>query len=154
VKPTFTITIARKRDVLLAQLRARQLCRMLGFPLSDQARVVGLVFEIGSRLLRRGCRPLISFQVEDHVFRVTSRPDPPHGLHRSPLVQAILTLPLPQPFLAVEDVFWAMQQIDSLSKPDLFGELRQQNNDLLRALAELQHFSSVVVPKTVRASAA
>ena len=36
----FSLTLRKKRDILLAQVRARQFCRMLGFPPLDQARVV------------------------------------------------------------------------------------------------------------------
>jgi hypothetical protein len=154
MKPTFSITIQKKRDVLLAQLRARQLCRMLGFLPTEQARVVGLIFEMASRLMRHRCHPVISFQVDDHLFRVTSRPAQPRASLSRQLAQTVLTLPLPHPLLAIEDVFWAMQQIQCLSKPDLFGELLQQNNDLLRALAELQQISTVAVSRPVRASAA
>jgi hypothetical protein len=36
--------------------------------------------------------------------------------------------------MAIEDIFWALEQIQGLARPDLFAELRQQNEDLLRAL--------------------
>jgi hypothetical protein len=65
-----------------------------------------------------------------------------------------LSLPVHSANMAVEDVFWALNQIQHLSKPNLFDEIRQQNSDLLRILGGLQHVSvgSPTIP--IRAEAA
>src|SRR5437868_15052678 len=95
MKPIFSIAIGKKRDILLAQVRARQLCRMLGFAPLEQARVVCLIFEMACARLEQGRPVTLSIQVQDHQFQVfcggTTRP----GLAQL-TGRLVLNLPLPQ----------------------------------------------------------
>jgi hypothetical protein len=156
MKPIFSITIAKKRDILLAQVRARQLCRMLGFTPLEQARIVSLIFELACNEARRRSFTL-SLRVQDRQFQVVCAPISPRvpGTTRPVATpRLLLTLPVQHATLSVEDTFWAMDRIQRLSKPDLFDEIRQQNADLLRALAELQRATCPAGIPSVRSGAA
>ncbi len=155
MKPNFHITVAKKRDILLAQIRARQLCRMLGFAPLEQARVVCLIFEMVSKRLDHGPVPL-TFRVEDRHFQVVCAGPRPRAATgpRLAATQPALSIPLPPATMAIDDIFWAMDRIRHMSSPDLFAEIHQQNNDLLRALSELQQASSPAVSAGLRVHAA
>jgi hypothetical protein len=148
MKPIFSITVGRKRDVLLAQLRTRQLVRMLGLAPLEQARIVCLVFEVACRQLCDGRRPFVlTYQIHNQQLQVLSA-----AVRSQP--RLVLSLPVRSTNLAVEDVFWALDQIQHLSKPNLFDEIRQQNSDLLRVLGESEHVSASGRSVSIRAEAA
>lgn len=153
MKPILVIHVTTRKDILLAQLRMRQLSRMLGFSMLEQARLVGLVFEVVSGPVERRQCASLTIQVADRVLQVclgqksqTAR----EGISRANPAQVALSVPLPPAALATEDVFWAMQQIQHLTKPDLLGEMRQQNTDLLRLLSERSGTASPAVVRGPR----
>lgn len=157
MKPSFSVAVSKKRDILVGQLRARQLCRMLGFTPLQQARIVCQIFEVACAELHRQRSFTLSFRVQDGMLHVTcsAAPSRVERLRITfPPTRRVVSLSLPQAELAVEDIFWALEQMAGLSKPDLFAEIRQQNNDLLRVLAELQRETSPAPDRTMRTEAA
>jgi hypothetical protein len=153
MKPIFVINVSTKKDILLAQLRTRQLCRMLGFSALEQARLVGLVFEVVSGPVQRHRSAALTIQVADHALEVLWAVKPQadrESVTPAKPAQLALSVALPPAALATEDIFWAMHQIQCLTKPDLLGEMRQQNTDLLRLLSERAGASSPAAPRGPR----
>jgi hypothetical protein len=131
--------VRRRRDLLLARERARQVARLLGFDAVDQACIAAGVFEIACQaMLQSGCCGL-QFQTDGNTFQVfpiagteSAQPGQVGGLR--------LEKPLPtkEPPVGQEDVAWVVQQLAQLTAPDAFAEIKQQNQEVLFVLAELQ----------------
>ena len=131
-----SLTIQRPRDILLGQVRCRQLCRVLGFDLEIQARIVCAFFNIADerRRMLRQCRILV--ELDNRSLIISSEPLADYD-DVDPSAPAVhMSIPLPENELRMtsEDLVWTMKQLASNSKVSLYDEIRQQNNDLLRAL--------------------
>jgi hypothetical protein len=129
-KPFLTLPLRGKRDLLMARQRARQIARALGFDLGEQTSFAAAVFDLAETLFCRGGQRALHFAVAKGVLRVLSGCTGP----------ALLEKPLPEgtPALAAEDLAWIAHQLTRLTPLNLFEEFRQQNQELLGLLHDVQ----------------
>ena len=136
---TFLIyNVHGKRDVVLARDWARQVAALLGFDPLEQACIAALVFEIASQACEAARHTALHFQAEGDLFQVFARV--PVSEEASRRLGLRLEKPLPKRELAValEDIAWLVCQLAEQSPASLFGEIKKQNQELLRVLSELQ----------------
>jgi hypothetical protein len=131
--------VRSNRDVLLARGRARQVARLLGYDVLGQAGVAAAVFEIACRARTHRHRAALHFQVQDNVLHVFARPVTSAG-RAGAGCGFRLQKPLPEnpPQVGLQDIGLAVRLLDVQSPPDLFAEIRRQNQELLHTLAELR----------------
>jgi hypothetical protein len=141
-----TITIRRKRDMLLLRRRARQVARLLGLDVSAQTRLACGVFEVACRALEQRQRFRVRFLLAAgrlHVEVVRpgrevgasdAREQPALSSLILPALDVVLPAGLP---LAGEDVRWVLRELRAHGAPDWFEEVRKHNRELFTALVEL-----------------
>ncbi len=129
--PFLQIEVRRPRDLLLARRQARQVARLLGFELREQACVAALVFELARQELSQAGQLTLRFAVAQE--RLLVFPAFTEGAAR-------VEKPLPrrEPAVAHEDLSWVVRELERLSPLDLFEEVQAQNQELLRALVDLR----------------
>ncbi len=146
-----TLKLARRRSVVLARQRARQIARLLGFDARDQAQIAAGIFHLaGHAFQHAGARALV-FQLAGDLLQV----HPVCGKGR-PGAEAPLRLErrLPRPpALPPEDLAWAVRELAQLTPANLFAEVQQQNQELLQAFHEL-HACQAEVQRLQRPDAA
>jgi hypothetical protein len=121
------LEVRRRRDLLIARRRGRQVAGLLGFEAREQACIAAAVFEIGRDVLGSG-RGTLKFQVDEAVLKVI----PSRGRIR-------LEKPLPgKSLLSREDLVWAVRELARCTGFNLMEEVRFQNQELLHALRDLQ----------------
>ncbi len=125
----FALPLRRKRDVVVARQRARQLARMLGYDPPEQVNVAAAVFELAARAAEERRNTTLQFQLSGTHLHVFCEPQTSLRLLR----------PLPDDArrMALEDLTWAAQQLAERTPLDLFDEMRRHNQELLRVMQEL-----------------
>jgi hypothetical protein len=142
MKTLLKLSLGRKRDLLVARLRLRQLCQLLGFAPLETAKIACAAFEIACRERTRQGRLDVNFALEDKLLRVVfARVGTTAEDLQQPLAQIAVEVP-EEARLAREDMGWALQQLLRLDRPDLFAELRRHNQDLLQILSQLEQAKS------------
>jgi anti-sigma regulatory factor (Ser/Thr protein kinase) len=173
--PLLTVNLRRRADLVRVRHHGRQIARLLGFPLEEQASIAAAVFEIGHRAQRPTGRAVLYFHLTRDALQIFASPlrsAPPARsaeeeqapeprevsrklrdrrearrwllrLHAaSPDAQSLLRLDKPLPpgerDLEREDLAWMVRQLAAVDAPSLYEEVRQQNQELLQALHELQ----------------
>lgn len=131
-----TLRLSRKRDLLQARQRVRQVARMLGFDAVEQLTLACVVFELLMRQRQRQRRTLVvELVVTNAAFEVRLQP-PMAGSEAALLARR--PLPVSAPGSSLEDLCWAARQLDHHTPLDLLDEFHHLNNELLRLLLELQ----------------
>jgi hypothetical protein len=137
-----THQLRTRRDVVLVRQRARQISRLLGYDGGEQSRLAAAVFQFACLAFEKSCRPEISFRLTDGHLQVVCCPGRPRkgGCADGPPPSSVVERPLPKKDLPLErpDLAWAVQQLARLTPLNLFDEIRQQNQELVQALHELQ----------------
>jgi hypothetical protein len=143
-----TLPLRKKRDVLLARQRARQIARLLGFDPREQACIAAGVFAVASTARQRGGRCALRFQLAGDVLQVI----PVLGRRRTAGLERFLRqlpsaagsllrlekpLPAKGPAVSREDLPWIVAELARLMPLNAFEEIEQQNQELLHALREL-----------------
>jgi hypothetical protein len=128
--PLLTLAVRRKRQLLLARSCTRRLARLAGFDARSQAGLACGVFEMACVALERSDEVRLHFDLTGDALQVRVLAAGPPAL-----LQTRLPGPLP---LAREDLAWAAAQLAWQASGSAFEEVRQQNRELLNALAELR----------------
>ena len=123
----FCARLHSRRDLVRVRQRARQIAGLLGFDSHHQSWIAANVFDIACQACRFTGRAVLRFQLHDSNLQVRVGGSWQRLVH-----------PLPeQPTrLALEDLPWAIQQLDQLTPLCLFEEFRLQNQELLGVLNE------------------
>jgi len=138
----FSQPIRRKKDVVIARQRARQIARLLGYSRTEEAAIAAAVFALGANCLTQAGQVTLHFQLRRNTLQVL--PEMPEAAH-IPIDGAPrwggwrLERPLPTTgtSLAAEDLAWSMQTMCEFAATNLFEEVENQNDDLLNVLREL-----------------
>jgi hypothetical protein len=131
--------VQSKGDVLLARQRSRQVARLLGYDFQDQACIAAAVFEIACQARTHTHRTELHFQVEGTSFHVFAKPvSLENHLANHCRLQLEKPLPSQQRAVSFEDIAWVLRQLGADTRVNLFIEIRRQNQELLRTMAELQ----------------
>jgi len=145
MNPLLTLDLQKKRDLVLARQRARQIAGLLGFDLREQGLIAAGVFAIAHAAFRQEGHAAIEFRVEADALKVMAV----RGQGRAPWLALLrpgpsgalrLEKPLPKhgAALAREDLAWAVRELAGATPENVFEEIQQQNQELLRALQDLQ----------------
>jgi hypothetical protein len=131
------LSVERKRDVIVARQRARQVAALLGFEIPEQTRIASAVFELARQALEQVGRARLDFEVADGQLHVR-----PHGDEAWPAGVPLwhLELPLPQgaALVADDDLPWVASKLMEEAPANVFDEFVHLQHELLRALLELQ----------------
>jgi hypothetical protein len=155
------LPLRRKRDVVVARHRARQIARLLGFDAREQACIAAGVFVIARTAWQHTGRRALAFELAGDVFQVVPvlgpRPDADLGglLNRLPLPAKDLlrlekTLPPDRPAVDRADLAWVVEELARRTPLDVFEELERQNQELLVALLDLHSAHADRAPATGR----
>jgi hypothetical protein len=128
--PLLTLAVRRKRQLLLARSCARRLAGLAGLDAKAQTGLACGVFEMACVALERSGEVRLHFDLTGDTLQVRVL-----GAGPPALLQTRLAGPLP---LAREDLAWAAAQLAWQASGNAFEEIRQQNRELLHALAELR----------------
>jgi hypothetical protein len=136
-----THKLRTRRDLVLVRQRSRQISRLLGYDAAEQSRLAAAVFQLACLAYEKSCCPEVIFRLTDGHLQVVACPGRPRkGAADGPPPSAVVERPLPKKDLPLErpDLAWAVQQLARLTPLNLFDEIRQQNQELVQALQELQ----------------
>jgi hypothetical protein len=128
-KLLLALKLGRKRDVIEARQRARQIAGLLGFETGDCARIAAGVFALACQVYRKRLSATVFFQVNGrslHVFfgkRKRTVPDLPR-------IEKLLP---GKPFFTEADIKWMVGQLVRLPPPSVFDEIDKLNQELLQA---------------------
>jgi len=125
----FALPLRRKRDIVVARQRARQVARLLGFDPAEQVSIAAAVFELAARASTEKGRVTVQFRLSGSQLQVFCEPQTS--------LRLIRTLPDEARTMALEDLAWAAQELARQTPIDLFDEMRRHNQELLRLLQEL-----------------
>ncbi|MBY0526661.1 MAG: hypothetical protein K2R98_24910 [Gemmataceae bacterium] len=120
------LPLRRRRDLLAARQRARQIASLLGFDRDERAVVAATAFEFARLTLEERDGATLHFVLAADRLQVFAEPGMSFRLER----------PLPEKGRAMcaEDVRWAVQELQMLTPIDLFEEVHHQNQEILLAL--------------------
>lgn len=148
MKNSISFAAANKKQLIQIQARTRRLCRMLGMAPLEQAKVVSVLFELTFKQLGQFGQVLVDVEITDEDLKVRCRPpewfESPKENSNS-LSQFAMSLPPDPERLASEDIVWTLHQLQSMDKVSVFEEIRQQNNDLMRAILEVEKLSPEIL---------
>jgi hypothetical protein len=149
----YTVSLRRQRDLLVARVRLRQTCKLLGFGPLDQIKIACAAYETACRETARHGSLRLTVDVAGGRLRISLAGLKDNGLatdRPQPLAQ--FSAPLPgTAVLSAEDLGWVLQQLLLLDRPSLHAELRRHNQDLLYVLSQLPKTSGVTTPEPVAA---
>lgn len=135
----FELPLGRKRDVVTARQRARQVAALLGYNSPEQTRIASAVFELARQTLQQTDRAVLYFEVTEQTLLVVPHEDATRfGSEGPPLLRLEQPLPCGESAVAPEDLPWVAQQLVRLTPVNTFEEIQRVNQELLRALLELQ----------------
>jgi hypothetical protein len=146
-KLLLALKLGRKRDVIEARQRARQIAALLGFDGRDQACLAAGVFALACQVYRKQSGATVFFQVKSRSLHVS------FGKRNRMFADAPrIEKALPgKPFFAASDIKWMVRQLVALSTPSVFDEVDKLNQDLLQALLESRRDQAPVhVPRLAR----
>lgn len=128
-EPIFSLPLRRKRDVVAARQRARQIAGLLGYDRRQQVQIAAAVFDLAALFCRQNGKGVLRFHAADGAFRVSTEP----------VILLRLERPLPPGVLdmAGGDIAWAAGALDDMTPLDPFDEMVQLNRELLQTLREL-----------------
>jgi hypothetical protein len=145
--PLLTLVLRSKRDVLLARQRARQVAALLHFELSDQACIAAGTFAVAMQTLRSYKSVQLHIRIVDRSLHVFSQGNPelsrtlPRSKSNPALSESCIRLVKPLPVLGVEltleDLAWAVEQLNRQARLDVFEEIQRQNQEMLALLHRL-----------------
>jgi len=128
----FTVSLQRRRDVLLARYRARQLAGLLDMAPLERLRLTGAVFELATAAYEQPGPAALRFEATGSTLTVAAIALP--GTKVPPPVHYALP---PAGRLPCEDVGWAMQQLVEMVPFHVFEDMRAQNRDLQWVLQDM-----------------
>ncbi len=146
------MTVAGKRDLLLARERTRQLAALLGYNSSDQATLSAAVFALACQTLGEKKPVKLTYQLNQQFLEIHLRPNQPGSTEPPVATPADLpsanapppapwrltkVLPSPGQNLAPADLVWVAQELHQHTPTNVFAEIQRQNQELLQALHEL-----------------
>ena len=148
-QPFLAFSVCRKRDVIRARNRARQIASLLRYSPHEQACIAAGTFAIACQALVTLGRRELCFQIESRQLQVYIR-EPVFGdeallgiANRTAAFAAVsdptlrLVKPLPEDAqLGEADLGWLVQHTDEPCEP-LFDEIIRQNQEVLGLLHEL-----------------
>jgi hypothetical protein len=140
VNAIFTLLITGKRDLLRARQLVRRAAALLGFDAGDQMCLAAAAFDIACQIHLASGETVVSLEVAEGCFSVVCA-TAPDGLTRAgedrPSVRRI-SKRLPADASAnLDDVPWMLTASAELAPLEVFDEMRQLNQELLRALLDL-----------------
>jgi hypothetical protein len=138
--PLLTLPVRRKRDVVRAVERARQVGRLLGLDGREQAGLACGVFEMTCRAAARLGRVQVEFRLVGRNLRVSFRRPAREQADADTLCPIpSLQMALPEsPPMTPEDLAWTLRELDLSSSVNCFEAMRQQSRDMLQLLVDLQ----------------
>jgi hypothetical protein len=142
-EPILTLSLRRKRDVLIARQRTRQIAGLLGYDRRPQDQLAAAVFDLGVTFLRQRGRGVLRFHADGGSFRVATEPVIVLRLER-PLPPGVLDM-------ASGDVAWAAGALDDLTPLSVYEEMVQLNRELLQALRELAAYQNPAIERPAAA---
>jgi hypothetical protein len=130
-----------KQDLLRLRQRTRQIVRALGYGDRDQMLITATEFHLGCLFADQRKRCSVQFDVNEGKLLIV-----PISLARattqdaSDLERVRLEYPLPRldGRLDVNDLAWAVLELDQMTPSEIFEEMRQLNAEMLWAMHELQ----------------
>jgi hypothetical protein len=143
-----TLPLRKKRDVLLARQRARQIAKLLGFDPREQACIAASAFAVASTARQHASGCAVSFQLQGDMLQVI----PVLGRRRTSGLERLLPqlpsatrsllrlekpLPANGPAVNPEDLSWLVEELARLMPLNVFDEIEQQNQELLHTLQQL-----------------
>src|ERR1700731_1854904 len=102
-EPILTLRLRRKRDVVLARQRARQVAGLLGYDRRQQVPIAAAAFDLAAAFLRQKGRGVLRFHASAGSLRVCTEPAITLRLER-PLPPGVLDM-------ASGDVVWAAEAL-------------------------------------------
>jgi hypothetical protein len=148
--PLLLLEVRRRRDFVLARRHARQVAGLLGFDPHEQACIAALVFELASQVRSRLGTVRLRFAVDGDRLLIAPAVAPGE---EAPPLRIEKPLPRREPPVSTEDLAWVMRQVNELAPAGLFEEVQRQNQELLRALLELQTCQARLAELTVKQTA-
>lgn len=148
--PILNLRIRTRRDLLLARQRTRRLASLLGFDVLEQATLAAAVFELARQTRRQEGETALRFSIIDDTLRIEPAGD--EDAESCNMLRIVKVLPNRTLDLAVEDMLWLTKELEKLVPDRLFAEIVRQNQELLRALRELQISQSKVAQLSHEAS--
>jgi hypothetical protein len=136
----FTLPVKRKRDLLRARQLVRRAAGLLGFDATDQMCLAAAAFDLACQAHAVSGRADVCCEIADDCFNVVCLPAA--GARLSPAIdqpslpRICKRLP-PVEAAARDDVPWMLKKAAELAPLDVFDEMRQINQELLRTLLEL-----------------
>lgn len=160
MKPILPIRIRNRRDLLQARQMVRQLTGMLGFDSAMQAKIACATFEVLCQDWQNNKPIKLILAIADQHFLVTTAPllkaKPTQAADHPPTPR--LKIPLPDDHSDnVSEAFWLVKQMRRKGTLDLFEEIHQQNQDMLRLLLkvkQLEEGGPLPIPPKSSASSA
>jgi hypothetical protein len=128
-----TVPVGRKRDVVVARQRARQIASVLGFGAHEQSCIAAAVFELTRQALATSEHATIHFEVAQNALHVF-----PQGVKGERSVRLEKPLPVSDNALAREDLSWVIRELVQRTPETVFEEINRQNQELLVVLLELR----------------
>ena len=143
--PILLLSLRCKRDILVARQRARQVAALLGLEARDQTLLAAAVFEMASHAAAQFRRAEIRFALDGDSFQISTAPErratkpmKDAAAGHDSVVRIAKKLTGPSSDVAREDLAWIVEELGNLTPSNLFHEIKQQNQELLRSLHELQ----------------
>lgn len=139
----FSLEIGRKRDVMVARQRTRQIARLLGFECSDEAALAATVFALARNCLAQSGAVTLHFRLRRNMLQVVPELADPASIPfeasaRWSTWRVEKPLPHNDAAMTVEDLAWSLQTMSEFAPVNVFDEIAQHNDDLLHLLRELR----------------
>jgi hypothetical protein len=138
------LPLRRRRDVLLARQRARQVASLLGIDAREQTLLAAAVFEMGNHAVHQFGKAEIRFLLDGDHLQISTAAVGSTAMWRTLWAEqdslVCIRRELPPASLSVdrEDLPWLLEELAKVTPAKLFDEVQQQNQELLRTLHELQ----------------
>lgn len=142
--PFYRLPVRRKRDILLARLKARQVAHFFHFDAQQEACITAGTFAIGCQALLQFSQFEIVFQVDHHKLEIFAEiPNhtsslPPNYDKNVILLKLAKDLPESSQVLSSDDLTWMMSRLEQQVSLNLFEEVCRQNQEILMFLHALQ----------------
>lgn len=151
----FQLPIRRRRDVLTARQRGRQVAALLGFSAAEQTRIAAAVFELAWQTLQQTGRAVLHFELGDDALHVVPYEDAARFAREpaGPLLRLEQRLPLEAACVARDDIPFVAEQLLKLTPVNSFDEIQRLNQELLRTMLELQECKERLAEDGVSANA-
>lgn len=142
----YSLPLGTPRDRVVARQRTRQIAGLLGYENLDRALLAATVYEMA----RKTSTGALHFHLADHVFQVlavaqpAAHPKKKRGQvdgsteEAGPRMRLEKPLPKKELTLAVDDIPFAIEQLEQLTPFKVQEEIDQHNQDLLSLFAEWQ----------------